>query len=63
MPDKTLSPCIGICRISVRAGICEGCFRTPEEIAAWPRLLPEQRRQVMLVVEKRQAETAVSRSS
>jgi predicted Fe-S protein YdhL (DUF1289 family) len=63
MGKKTLSPCIGICRINIRSGFCEGCSRTPEEISAWPKLLPEQRREVMLVLEKRQAATAVSRSS
>ena len=32
-----LSPCIGVCRIGAD-GLCEGCLRTADEIAAWPRL-------------------------
>ena len=31
------SPCIGVCRIG-NDGLCEGCLRTGDEIAAWPRL-------------------------
>ena len=30
-----LSPCIGVCSID-DDGLCEGCHRTGDEIAAWP---------------------------
>lgn len=30
------SPCIGICRLERESGLCTGCMRTAEEIAAWP---------------------------
>ncbi|MFZ2386479.1 MAG: DUF1289 domain-containing protein [Polaromonas sp.] len=29
------SPCISICRMSAVSGLCEGCFRTRDEIAGW----------------------------
>jgi uncharacterized protein len=29
-----LSPCIGVCQLDER-GLCEGCHRTPAEIASW----------------------------
>lgn len=29
------SPCIRVCVIHPSAGICAGCYRTVEEIAAW----------------------------
>ena len=29
------SPCISVCRINSNLGLCEGCFRTTDEIAAW----------------------------
>lgn len=32
------SPCISICRIDPAAAMCEGCFRTLDEIAAWSRM-------------------------
>jgi hypothetical protein len=52
------SPCIGICRINVRSGQCEGCWRTVEEIAAWPKMADGQRQQLVLVLEQRQEESA-----
>ena len=32
------SPCINICRIDPASGLCAGCHRTLDEIAAWSRL-------------------------
>lgn len=29
------SPCISVCRMNMAAELCEGCFRTRDEIAAW----------------------------
>ena len=29
------SPCISVCRVDAGTGLCEGCFRTLDEIAAW----------------------------
>lgn len=30
------SPCINVCRIHRRSGLCEGCKRTVDEITRWP---------------------------
>jgi predicted Fe-S protein YdhL (DUF1289 family) len=32
------SPCINVCRIDAHSGLCAGCRRTLDEIAAWSRL-------------------------
>jgi predicted Fe-S protein YdhL (DUF1289 family) len=32
------SPCISVCRMDMATGLCEGCFRTLDEIAAWTAL-------------------------
>ena len=32
---QILSPCISICRINDASGLCDGCFRTRDEIANW----------------------------
>ena len=32
---ELLSPCISVCRMHAVSGLCEGCFRTRDEIAAW----------------------------
>ena len=29
------SPCISVCRMDAKSGLCEGCLRTLDEIAAW----------------------------
>ncbi len=30
------TPCIGICALDEATGYCLGCWRTADEIAAWP---------------------------
>jgi prolyl-tRNA editing enzyme YbaK/EbsC (Cys-tRNA(Pro) deacylase)/predicted Fe-S protein YdhL (DUF1289 family) len=32
------SPCTSVCRMSGDTGLCEGCFRTLDEIVAWSRI-------------------------
>ena len=39
------SPCISVCRIDA-GGLCEGCLRTLDEIAAWSRLDDAGKREV-----------------
>lgn len=29
------SPCVSVCRMDSASGLCEGCLRTLDEIAAW----------------------------
>ena len=41
------SPCRKVCVIQPESGLCIGCLRTTEEIAAWPGMTPEARRAVM----------------
>ena len=38
MPDAVPSPCINVCRIDAASGLCVGCARTLDEIAAWSSL-------------------------
>lgn len=33
--DAVPSPCISVCRMDAASGLCQGCFRTLDEIAAW----------------------------
>jgi predicted Fe-S protein YdhL (DUF1289 family) len=44
-----LSPCIGVCNID-SSGLCEGCHRNVDEIAAWGALSDEARLALMLYV-------------
>ena len=41
------SPCVLVCVLHPEAGLCIGCYRTAEEIAAWSTMTPEARRAVM----------------
>jgi predicted Fe-S protein YdhL (DUF1289 family) len=41
------SPCIDVCRIDEKTGLCEGCLRTIDEIAAWGALDAAARRAVL----------------
>lgn len=40
------TPCIGICQLGPD-GLCDGCFRTGDEIGAWSRMSDEQRLRLM----------------
>jgi predicted Fe-S protein YdhL (DUF1289 family) len=48
------SPCVKVCVVHPGAGLCVGCFRTPDEIAAWSRMTPEARRAVMAALPARE---------
>lgn len=45
--DEIDSPCIKICLIHPTERLCTGCYRSIDEIAAWGRMSPEARREVM----------------
>ncbi len=45
--ERGESPCIRLCIVDPTSGLCLGCYRSVEEIAAWPTLPPETRRAVM----------------
>lgn len=45
--DEIKSPCVKLCAIHPAAGICVGCHRTRDEIAAWSQMTPAARRAVM----------------
>ena len=40
------SPCISVCRMDAATGLCEGCFRTLDEIAAWAMASDAERRAI-----------------
>jgi len=43
---KIETPCVNICKLDER-GICIGCFRSLQEIAAWSRMSEAERRLIM----------------
>lgn len=48
------SPCVKICVIHRAAGLCIGCYRTGDEIAAWGMMSPDARRALMAQLPARQ---------
>lgn len=47
------TPCVNICLLDDRSGLCIGCGRSIQEIARWVEMTPEQRRAVMAVLPER----------
>lgn len=41
------TPCVKLCVIDPGTRLCGGCRRSLDEIAAWGRMTPEQRRAIM----------------
>ena len=47
------SPCSSICRMSAETGLCEGCFRTRDEIANWSGTSDGGKRSIWKLIEQR----------
>ncbi len=56
LPEPIVSPCIGVCAMNEQTNLCEGCFRSIEEIRDWWDMTPDSRNQVMDKLEQRQNE-------
>jgi len=50
------SPCINVCRMDADTGLCAGCFRTLDEIAAWARASDAGRLGILAAVARRRLE-------
>ncbi|MEI8324166.1 MAG: DUF1289 domain-containing protein [Betaproteobacteria bacterium] len=46
VPHAVPSPCISVCRMRACDGLCEGCWRTLDEIVNWAQLQDAKKRQV-----------------
>jgi predicted Fe-S protein YdhL (DUF1289 family) len=47
------SPCISVCKMNPRTGLCEGCFRTIGEIAQWSTATDDLKRAVWVEIKRR----------
>ena len=45
--EDIASPCTNVCKMNPKTGLCEGCYRTLDEIAAWSALNAEEKRAVL----------------
>ena len=54
--DEVPSPCINVCRMNPDTGLCEGCFRTLDEIAAWSAMVNVEKRAVLVQLPARRSQ-------
>lgn len=47
------SPCISVCRMNPASGLCEGCYRSIEEIVRWGNADDESKRTIWARIEQR----------
>lgn len=52
MPS-TASPCINVCTLNAANGLCDGCFRTIDEISIWSRASETEKRNILSAVSRR----------
>ena len=52
------SPCVKVCQMDPRRGLCLGCARTLDEIARWAALTDEERDRIMAELPSRRSDVA-----
>ena len=52
------SPCIKICTLDARSGLCLGCGRTIDEIARWAGMSSAERSRIMVELPTRRTANA-----
>jgi uncharacterized protein len=54
------TPCVKICTLDARAGLCLGCGRTVDEITRWSRMDASERARVIAELPARTTTSAVN---
>jgi len=47
------TPCINVCLLDEKSGLCVGCGRSGDEIARWVEMTPAERRAIMTILPER----------
>ena len=47
------SPCVCVCTMNAQTGLCDGCLRNIQEIAAWSALPDDGKRKVWALIAER----------
>ncbi|MDR6832109.1 MULTISPECIES: DUF1289 domain-containing protein [unclassified Sphingopyxis] len=58
MTDRPQSPCVAVCALDARAGLCAGCGRTIAEIGEWGEATAERQCAILALLPKRMAQLA-----
>ena len=56
-PGELASPCTNVCRMNPATGLCDGCFRTLDEIAAWSAMANVEKRAVLAKLPARRGQS------
>ena len=51
-----VSPCINVCQLDARTGLCRGCYRTLDEISVWSEASDNDKLLILESVVKRREE-------
>ena len=54
--NKSKSPCVDICKIDKKTGLCKGCLRTKREIKTWKTLSKTDQRDIVSRIALRKLE-------
>jgi predicted Fe-S protein YdhL (DUF1289 family) len=57
------SPCVSICRLDDKTGLCVGCLRNIDEIRDWMIMLPAERQEVLRRIDERRRSVDSSEST
>jgi predicted Fe-S protein YdhL (DUF1289 family) len=52
---EVASPCINVCKMNPETALCEGCYRTLDEIASWAALSDDEKRAILARLAARRA--------
>jgi len=51
--EQVASPCISVCKIEPDSELCQGCWRTRDEIRGWKTASEPERLELLQVLHKR----------
>jgi len=57
------SPCVSICRLDDKTGLCIGCLRNIDEIRDWMIMMPTERQEVLRRIDERRRAADASGST
>jgi predicted Fe-S protein YdhL (DUF1289 family) len=49
------TPCINVCKMDPQTGLCEGCYRTIDEIIQWSTASNDTKRAIWQEIRRREA--------
>ena len=59
MTEPPKSPCVDVCALDARTGLCTGCGRTIAEIGEWGGATAERQFAILALLPERMAQLAV----